>query len=288
MKSKLMIISAVMLFAAVHLPAQTFYVYDAMHYQDKPASLVEDKISPVKLIYEAFLIGEDKELDMAKIDARIEEIKASGVNTISTDIEEWYSSRTGEEMKAGFTTLFNRFKDAVPECNVGNYGVPVADLNVLRYTPSMDGKSEEEIISRWKSNSKNRFAVADVSDVLYPSLYAMNPDMDQFVRDLETTAEFIRKKFPGKKIIGYIWPQYYNLKTNPYYQQFISPEDWRIILDACYENLDGVVIWAHGRDEDNTTRVKWTDKRVQAIYAATKKFIADHYDAIEVDLAEKR
>ena len=91
--------------------------------------------------------------------------------------------------------------------------------------------------------------------------------------------------FPGKKVIGYIWPQYYNLKYNPYYQKFISPEDWRAVLEACYKYLDGVVIWAHGRDEDNKTYVKWSDSRVQAMYEVTKEFISEHSDNIVTDIA---
>lgn len=289
MKSRIILAVIVLLtFSISSCTRKTFCVYDAMHYHGKPASLLEDGLSPVTLIYEAFLIGEDTELDMSKIDARIKDIQASGINTISTDIEEWYESRTGEEMKAGFTTLFDRFKEAIPGCNVGNYGVPVADLNVLRYTTSMEGKSEEEIIARWESDSRNRFPVAEVSDVLYPSLYAMNPDMEQFAEDVRTTAQFIRKNFPGKKIIGYIWPQYYNLKYNPYYQKFISPEDWRAVLEACYKYLDGVVIWAHGRDEDNKTYVQWSDNRVQALYEVTKEFISEHSDNIVTDIAGKR
>ena len=269
-------------------PADTkeFCIYNAMSYDGKPdeETFLKDKISPISLIYEAFLLGDDKELDMEKVQTQIDLVKVTGGNTVSTDIEEWYSSKTGDEMKAGFTTLFDKFKEAIPGCNIGNYGIPVSDLNVLRYNPNMAGKTEDEIIARWKSGSEKRMKVAEVCDVLYPSLYAMNPDIARYVQDLDITVNYIRENFPNKKIVGYLWPQYYNLASNEYYQQFISKDDWTTILEACYERLDGVIIWSHGKDENNVP-VKWSDPRVQEIYAATKAFISKHYDNIKIDVA---
>lgn len=63
-----------------------------------------------------------------------------------------------------------------------------------------------------EEKSERRLSAGEVSDVLYPSLYIMTPDVDQWLKDLKTTVEYIKEKFPDKKIIGYIWPQYYNLK----------------------------------------------------------------------------
>ncbi len=258
-----------------------FYVYDAMSYDGKP-DLKADMISPITLIYEAFLLGDDGELDDEKIQTQIDLAKATGVNTISTDIEAWYSSKSGAEMKAGFTTLFDRFKEAIPGCNVGNYGLPVSDLNILRHNPNMVGKTEEELIARWKSGSQKRMEAAEISDVLYPSLYAMNPDIDQYIADLDVTVNYIRENFPDKKIVGYLWPQYYNLENNEYYQQFMTTDVWMKMLEACYERLDGVVIWSHGKGE-NGEDVAWTDSRVQDIYNTTKQFISNHAANIKLD-----
>ena len=58
--------------------------------------------------------------------------------------------------------------------------------------------------------------------------------------------------------------------------QFISEEDFLKMLEASYEHLDGVILWAHGRDVDNKTKVNWDDERVQGIYRAIKTFISNH------------
>ncbi len=263
---------------------KTFCIYDAMSYSKKP-DLESEKISPVRLIYEAFLLGDDKEIDFTKVATQVSLAKLTNVKTISTDIEDWYSSKSGAEIREGLTQVFDKFKEGISGCKVGNYGIPVSDLNVLRYTESMANKSETELIEAWKANSAKRKDAAEVSDILFPSLYAMNSDIDQYVKDVKTTADYIKAEFPGKKIIAYIWPQYYNLKTNPDYMKFISGDDWSRILEACYENLDGVVIWSNGLDEDAATTVEWSDSRVQEMFTATRKFISRHYENIVLDKA---
>lgn len=264
-------------------PADTkeFVIYDGLHYNGKP-DLQDDKISPFGLIYEAFLLT-DGQIDEAKINQQINILKLTGVNTISLDIEEWYSTRDEAGIKEGLTTVFNMFREALPGCNIGNYGIPVADLNVHRgYRPDM---SEEEIISTWKANGEKRMPVGEVCDVLYPSLYAYSSDMDQWVEDLKTTVAFIKEYYPNKKIVGYIWPQYYNHKQNPEYQQFITKEKATQMLDACYEYLDGIALWSHGKDEKDQ-EVGWSDPRVQEFYSAVKELINKHYDNIKLDLAQ--
>ncbi len=258
-----------------------FVIYDGLHYNGKP-DLQDDKISPFSLIYEAFLLT-DGQIDEAKINQQINILKLTGVNTISLDIEEWYSTRDEAGIKEGLTTVFNMFKEALPGCNIGNYGIPVADLNVHRgYRPDM---SEDEIIRSWKATGDKRLSVGEVCDVLYPSLYAYSSDMDQWVEDLKTTVAYIKEYYPDKKIVGYIWPQYYNHKQNPEYQQFITKEKATQMLDACYEYLDGIALWSHGKDEKDQ-EVGWSDPRVQEFYSAVKELINKHYDNIKLDLAQ--
>lgn len=255
-----------------------FVVYDAMSYKNKP-DLTSDMISNIRLIYEAFLLT-NEEIDMDKVATQISITKTSNYQTVSTDIEAWYSNKTDEEIKTGLKTVFDAFKKEIPSCTVGNYGIPVSNLNVFRYNRT---EPEEEIIKLWKKKSERRLSAGEVSDVLYPSLYIMTPDVDQWLKDLKTTVEYIKEKFPDKKIIGYIWPQYYNLKNNPDYMKFIPAEKWDKILEGCYTYLDGAVIWSNGKGEDGETDVAWNDTKVQAMYSATKTFIERHKANIKLD-----
>lgn len=258
-----------------------FVIYDAMSYKDKP-DLTSDMISKIRLIYEGFLLT-DGELDMKKITTQISLTKMSNYQAVSTDIEAWYSTKKGEDIKDGLKIVFDAFKKEIPHCTVGNYGVPVSDLNVFRFNRT---ESEEKLIELWKQHSEKRCPAAEVSDVLYPSLYIMTPDVDQWLKDLETTVEYIKERFPGKKIVGYIWPQYYNLKNNPDYMKFIPAEKWDKILEGCYQYLDGAIIWSNGKDEDGQTDVAWNDPKVQAMYNTTKTFIERHKANIKLDKSE--
>ena len=102
-------------------------------------------------------------------------------------------------------------------------------------------------------------------------------------RSIYEIDETMKEKFPDKKIIGYIWPQYYNLKNNPDYMKFIPAEKWDKILEGCYTYLDGAVIWSNGKGEDGETDVAWNDTKVQAMYSATKTFIERHKANIKLD-----
>ena len=266
-----------------------FYIFDCWSaYKGKPDDMSADKFSKCQLIYEAFLLGDDKEIDMAKVKQQAQLAKMTGVRYISTDIEEWYSTKDGEGIKSGLLQVFNEFKKVIPDCIIGNYGVPVGDLNVRRYSASQIGKPEDEIIAGWKSTSDKRAPAAEVSDALFPSMYThtdgSNADpITQYEKDVKTTADFLRSEFPNKKIYAYIWPQFYNLHMSPNdsYQKFMTGAQWTRVLEVCYANFDGVILWCHGKGQDDEA-VAWSDSRVQEVYAATKNFVSKYYDNIAV------
>ena len=266
-----------------------FYIFDCWSaYKGKPDDMSADKFSKCLLAYESFLLGDDMELDMFEVRRQIQLAKLLGVSHIFTDIEDWYSTKDGEAIKSGLTQVFNEFKNAIPGCTIGNYGVPVSDLNVRRYSASSKNRTEEEIQAEWISSSQRRMPAAEVSDALFPSMYthtdgSYKDPITQYEKDVKITADFIRANFPEKKIYAYIWPQFYNQHTSPNdsYQKFMTKEQWTRVLEVCYENFDGVILWSHGKGPSGE-EVVWADSRVQDIYAATKDFVSKHYDDIAV------
>ena len=269
-----------------------FYIFDQWAaYKGKP-DVLHAKCSRLLIAYEAFLLGEDDKnsadeitdwetISDKKIQTQIGIAKLNNITTISADVEHWYTSRDAEGIKAGLKTIFDKFKEGIPGCSVGNYGVPVMDLNIMRF--GLKGWTEEQILERWKSDSQRRMPAAEVSDVLYPSMYIMNDDLTQYEKDVKITANYIRTNFPGKKIYAYVWPQFYNLHSEPkdFYQEFLTSEQWTRVLEACFESFDGIVLWCHGNGPDDQP-VSWSDPRLQNINAATQRFINSHYDDIAV------
>ena len=252
-----------------------FVVYDCLGYPGK-ADLSTDALSRLKLVYESRLLS-DGRIDLEKINACIAEANKAGIKTISTDIESWYwdESYSNESLKDSLAVIFDVFRKGIEGVSVGNYGIPLGTLNIARYVEEMAGKTDEELMEVL-TGSSNRLAAGEVSDVLYPCFYCYGPEIDQWVEDLKITVDYIKKYYPDKKIVGYLWSQYYDWKTSPYYMQFITEEKYLQMLEAAYECLDGVVLWAHGRDADNKTKVSWEDERVQAIYCAIKTFTSRH------------
>ena len=101
-------------------------------------------------------------------------------------------------------------------------------------------------------------------------------------KDVQTTVAEIRKRYPDKKIIGYLWPQYYSASNSPYFKQFIDAGRWQKMLEISSKYMDGVIIWSDKRDENHQI-VRWNDPRIQAIMRATKSFIAAHPKDIAVE-----
>ncbi|MBR1706250.1 MAG: hypothetical protein IJ721_05610 [Bacteroidales bacterium] len=260
---------------------KNFSVFDALYYRDKP-DLSADGISRIKLIYEKFLVT-DGELDWEKVDRQVSETVEEGCRTVSIDIESWYSDRTPEEITLRLDSLFGRFRAADPDIQIGNYGVPVQNLNVLHHVVLERGVAEEEVIPRWEKSSQVREPAGSVSDILLPSLYIYNYDIDQWERDLRTTMERVRTLYPDKKVYIYLWPQCYDWKTSPYYMQFLSGDQFERLLEAAYSCTDGVILWASGVESHrDRVPVFWDDGRVQDIYAGVQRFLKRHRRHIQI------
>ena len=270
-----MVLGALVAQSCSKAPEKEFVIYDCLFYPGKP-DLTADGLQKIKLVYESHLLT-DGLIDMDKINARIKEVNEAGLKVISTDIESWYwkDECTSEYMRDSLAKIYDAFRAGVEGVSLGNYGLPLGTLNIARNVESMADKTEEELRAALMNDNK-RLEASGISDVLYPSLYIYGPDIDQWIADLKTTVEYAKAHFPDKKIVGYIWSQYYDWKTSPYYMQFISEEDFLKMLEASYEYLDGVILWAHGRDADNKTKVNWDDERVQGIYRAIKTFVSNH------------
>lgn len=262
-----------------------FFIYDAISYIGKP-DLSQDGLQPVYLMYEVTLTKKESDhsskviLDFNKIERQARLASLFPETMISTDIEQWYyePSLTDQEIEQRFDTLFSYFRQKISsKITIGNYGAAPTALCVHRYYhPKM---SEDSILMTWRKSNKKRWAALKYADVAQPSLYIAEPDIKSWIKDLQITVKEIKKHYPNKKIIAYIWPQYYDKKDSPYYKQFISPHIWKQMLEAAYTYCDGSIIWSSRTDENNQS-VFWNDLRVQQIWEVTKQFIHSHKEQI--------
>jgi len=264
-----------------------FVLYDAMFYSGKP-DLTSDGFSRIKLLYESQLTKPDPNdntkviLDMNKINTQAEVADYSNFTVVCTDIEQWFNdiSVSGEEMANRGTTMFKVFRDKIDNVKISNYGIAPSALCVFRYYDN--GKSNEEtLINKWKARNEKRWASANTVDFFAPTVYIAEPNIESWINDLKITVKEIKAHDTTKKIIVFLWPQYYDKKDSPYYKKFIAPEIWQQMLEAVYENCDGAIIWSGATDE-NGQNVTWNDSRVQAMMNVTKQFIDFHKENKDV------
>ncbi|WP_232462237.1 hypothetical protein [Neisseria chenwenguii] len=288
--------AAALLLTAAFSYGKEFVVYDRMDYVGKP-DLTADGLSKVFLVYESELVMPDptgKRKHGVLNEKRIRELAKqsyrAGYRTISTDIETWFADKGGQilspqELKNNFARMYRIFREENPRAFISNYGLPGEHLNAIRhYRPN---ESNQAILDKWQQVNKRRHMTAAISDYANPVLYITSPDIAQWETDVKTTVDDIKKRMPNKKIIGYIWPQYYSATGSPHFKKFIDGKRWRQMLDISYKYMDGVIIWSDKRDE-NGKIVRWGDPRTEEMMAATKAFIAAHPKDIKVIGLSKR
>lgn len=263
-------------------PKRSFELFDAMYYTQKP-DFGSVGIQRIQLLYENKLLS-GSAIDWKVVANTIANTKAGKYKVVSLDIEQWYSKKPSTETASLLDTLYKAFKKEMPDVIIGNYGTPCENLNVMRFNLYSSGKTADDVLKRWKAQStERRLKTGGPGDILMPSVYGMNHDIDQWVEDLKTTIQYIRETYPDKLVYAYVWPQCYNWKTaaeNPDYMTFYSGEEFERILNALYDfGYDGAIIWASGcRDMNESPRVyiPWSDPRIQDWYSGVLRFIDSH------------
>lgn len=265
-----------------------FVLFDAMNYVDKPADLTSEGLLPIKVIYENFLTSPNPD-DSSKVILDLGKIKTQAYNTlhlnpkyICTDVEQWFydASVNSKEMSNRFNKMFKVFRDKINDVKISNYGIAPSALCVYRFYDN-NQTDNETLINNWRKSNEKRWDSVKNVDFLTPCVYIAEPNIDSWIKDLELTVKEIKKHDSYKKIIVFIWPQYYDKPNSPYFKQFIDPKIWAKMLTAVYAYCDGAIIWSSTTDENKQT-VKWNDSRVQTMMDATKQFINFHKNSIKV------
>ncbi|MDR2283394.1 MAG: hypothetical protein LBE37_09305, partial [Sphingobacterium sp.] len=268
-----------------------FAFYDAMNYPGKP-DLAPAGMLPIYLMYENALTraslvdNKSIELDLDKVNVMAELAANFPYVMVSTDIEDWFGDSSVNDyiMHDRFKSMFDVFKAKNRNVVIGNYGIAPSALCVYRFYNK--GKwNDTELLQNWRLSTAKRWKSIDAGDIIMPAVYIAEPDVQSWIRDLDTTVEEIKKHNPDKKIVVYIWPQYYNKPDSPYNSEIIAPEIWDQMLEAVYNRCDGAIIWSGRTDKDGNT-VYWNDPKIQAIWNTTQSFLKSHRQSLMKPLQE--
>ncbi|MEW5745717.1 MAG: hypothetical protein AB1805_09825 [Nitrospirota bacterium] len=233
-----------------------FPVFDATLYKEKPDLSLHGLI-PLRIIYTGELWNKGENKDEPNREKIIEIAKTLQPHSIvCIDIEHWPVVGNPDEVKKSiikYKTVASLIKEINPTVKIGFYGV----LPVRDYWRANGAKGKDKF-EEWLLENKALQPIAEVIDVVFPSLYTFYSDKEGWeVYAIENLKE--AKKY-SKPVYPFLWPMYHEsnflLK-----EQYISGDFWHLQLNISRDYADGVIIWGGWQEEWNEHAAWWTETK---------------------------
>jgi hypothetical protein len=104
----------------------------------------------------------------------------------------------------------------------------------------------------WQAKNESLAPIAQLSDVLFPSLYTFYEDRSGWTKYAIAEIREARRFAGGKPVYVFLWPQYE--ASGALANAFLPGDFWRMQLETASKYADGIVIWCC------TGRQTWDDK----------------------------
>ena len=234
--------------------ARDFDARNAMRFIDLP-DLKQVGLKPVTVVYASELWP--KQADRREPDSHfVETVAAPRLRPKVTDlavidVEHWdlagISPVDIDRNTRRYVALLTALRKSFPGVKLGLYGtIPVRDY----WTPVKGSPSR---LQAWRHDNRRLQPIADVVDVVFPSLYAFYDDADGWITYAQANMD--EAKAYGKPVYPFLWPQYHGSRDQ------IAPDFWRVQLETVFENADGMVIWtpAKGKPRWNPEAPWWRE-----------------------------
>jgi hypothetical protein len=249
-------ISAIGVLAGMPAKAADFVARDATRYAENP-DLSPYGLKDIIVAYEGSLwpAGADKTYpNLTHIRTKyIPKIKPLNPDVVIIDIE--YYKFTSTMTAAQWTANINKLKSIVsvfrqemPNVKLGYYLI-MPQRNWL--APCGDPKKVASRTATWQQNNLKMQPLADVVDIIVPSLYTFYLD-EKSVACWPKYAEanIAQARLYGKPVWAFLWPKLHTNET-----LWIPQALWRTELETVYAKADGVVIWSRA---SSTDKWSWT------------------------------
>ena len=249
---------------AVSLQHQ-FPVFDATNFAQKP-DLSQYGLKRMPVVYPAYMWDSKEQSVQANLPDRnrvtaFAQLAAQSSNIVVIDIEQWPLAGDPATVAASITklqTVIRWFKTPVPAMKVGFYGFPP----LRDYWASVQEEGSARYKS-WQTRNDALAPIAQLSDVLFPSLYTFYADRTGWSKYAIAEIREARRYAGGKPVYVFLWPQYEAGGTLA--NTFLPGDFWRAQLETAHKYADGIVIWCC------TGRQTWDDKAPW--WSETQKFI---------------
>lgn len=247
---------------------QPFAVYDNLSsYTNKPDTA---KLGWKKILTTGVLLSADgTQPDEAKCRQLGRDAAAMGAGTLAIiDIEHWPTDIRRHSV-TDVAASIAKLKQATAWVRAGaaEAGVPIMvshyALPVLREYHSVDYTAEQR--AQWNLANEKLRELAEVCDVICPSLYAMEEGAGQPGAKWQRYAvdQIEQAKRFGKDVVPFIWWRWHGgggAWQPPIGLHYVDSTDWRVVLQTVKAHCAGVVIWDYAGFND---RYDETGKRTQ-------------------------
>jgi Hyaluronidase len=230
-----------------------FPVFDATDFAQKP-DLSPYGLKRLPVVYPAYMFDSKEQAvqtnlpDQKRVNA-FAKLAAQSSNILVIDIEQWPlegDPATVAASVAKLQTVLRWFKSSAPSTKIGFYGFPP----LRDYWDSVQQEGTPRYKS-WQAKNDAIAPIAQLADVLFPSLYTFYADRDGWAKYAIAEIREARRYAGGKPVYVFLWPQY---ETGTLANTFLPGDFWLLQLETANKYADGVVIWCC------TGRQTWDDK----------------------------
>jgi hypothetical protein len=223
-------------------PQHPFLVFDATNFAQEP-DLSAYGLKRIPVVYPAYMFDSKEASVQASLPDRnrvnaFAQLAAQSSNLAVIDIEQWPLTGDPATVAASITklqTVIRWFKTPVPSMKVGFYGFPP----IRDYWNSIQEPGSPRY-KAWQTQNEALAPVAQMSDVLFPSLYTFYDDRAGWSKYAIAEIREARRFAGGKPVYVFLWPQY---EAGTLANTFVPGDFWRTQLETAHKNADGIVIW---------------------------------------------
>ena len=113
-------------------------------------------------------------------------------------------------------------------------------LPIRDFLAPVQKASQPDRWNKWMGQNEQMRRLAAEVDVVFPSLYTITENRDQWVTFAKANIAEARKY--GKPVIPFVWPQYHDTMLGKG-TEYLPIKFWELQLNTIYELSDGIAIW---------------------------------------------
>ncbi|MGI0026078.1 MAG: hypothetical protein ACREA4_13160, partial [Nitrososphaera sp.] len=235
----------VFLLTSVVVPsALAFDVYVETFFKNQPdLAKYGVKDGDLGMIYEGSMFGKggDRQLlpSKSKTLGFIQDRYKNFAGLFAIDIESWPLYGSDAQTAANvqkFLTVLGWIKTAIPNATVGYYGV--VPINGYSATQVSETHPRHQL---WRERNDRIVALGKAVEATFPSLYAVNPNSEGWVKYAIGNIKEARRLSPGKKVYPFINPRYHGSACCGVAWDLVPKDLFLLQLETLKQHADGVV-----------------------------------------------